>query len=146
VSSAVGTHMTGVGRMWLGLFLNGVWSVATLSISFFLVRLVGAMGASIGVAVGYATLAAISVLMGWRVLGLQYSGMAVPSLWSGTVVGVALIVSSLTTGLRFPLGVSVVALSLLSAIPLLNASERSIVIDLLDRARRWIGITRNDEA
>ncbi len=146
VSSVIGTHLTGIGRMWFGLLLNGSWSLATLAISFVLVGQVGAIGASIGITMGNVTLAVVSFVIGRRVLGLQFHGVMLPSLWAAAVIGLAQLVSVTPTEFSFSLGAGLTVGATLSAIVLMDASERSMLRELVGRARYWIGFSGKKEA
>ena len=131
--------------MWFGLLLNGSWSLATLAISFVLVGQVGAIGASIGMTMGNVTLAVVSFVIGRRVLGLHFPGVMFPSLWAAAVIGLAQLVSVTPTEFSFSLGAGLTVGATLSAIALMDANERSMLRELVGRARYWIGFSGKEE-
>jgi len=135
-TGVVGSHIAGAGRMWLGLGVNVVWSTTIVVAGFQLIPRYGAIGAGVSMLVGYGVLAMAILALGARRLGLNYTGMGGPAIWSSFALTLAVLASTQSSNYRLPAAIIIVIAVICTALILLRPDERALVRDAIALASR----------
>lgn len=131
VTSVVGSQIAALGRTWWGLIQNVVWAAVVILSSQVLIPQFGAAGAAAAMLFGYSGMTLVTILIGFHVLKLDFSGLLGPVTWSGGLLAMSGTLMSLASSIRLPLTAAIISLGVLLMVRLMSDREKSLLRETL---------------